>query len=345
MINPFPLSRRALRRFSSPHGLVVLAVSLCLSGAAHATCTGWGGSMVQSVDLGLPATLTLTASNSTTGTVLASGSTSVPPLTCTNVQNRPDYNMTAVNWNSSLAPVSGNPSLRYVAAGIALRLKYTGPGGQSTLTGASTGGSYTQSSGGLNWSAVSWELVRVDGTVTPGQVTGGMVVSVATRDEDNTGQAPTLQIRVNNAVTVAATCTLAVDKSLVTLPDTDAGALTQAGYSSSVPLSAGITCPGNTTISNGTTLTLSTSKVDGLDNTLVGSTGTATGVAIEVLNDKGTRVSAQNGTVAQAAFTQGSNTAAPGATQAFSVRMAHQAGVAVTAGTVQGVFTLTLTLN
>lgn len=117
-----------------------------------------------------------------------------------------------------------------------------------------------------------------------------------------TGVAPTLNLTVNNAPVVTAACMLATDKSLVVLPNTAAAEIMSAGYSASRDVQAQITCPANTTLSGGTTLTLSTPQAD-TDSTLVKNTGTAQGVAIEVLEGT-TRVSVSGGTVSQAAFTR-----------------------------------------
>jgi len=158
------------------------------------------------------------------------------------------------------------------------------------------------------------------------------------------GTPPTLNLISGNPVMVSAACTLSVDKSLVILPDTSTLVMMKTGYSDSVPLTAGITCPGNTKISNGTTLTMGTALTDETDISLVGNTGTATGVGIEVLDSDGNRVSASSGTVQQEAFMQ-KEAGLPGATEKFAVRMVRHPEAKVTPGTIYGTFTLTLTTN
>lgn len=329
------------RRF---RGFILASCALAAMGAArtaHAadTCTGWGGEINKTVDLGLPATLDLTTANSTAGAVLASGSVSLQPLTCEDGSGQA-YTGTSLAW---MTGSPGDPDVRIVAPGLGLRLKYVAAkGGAGTLSSVSAGG-YSNQTSGLNWSAVNWELLRLSDTVTPGTLPPASVARVGVGASVN-GGSPVLNLMSGSPVVVSAACTLSVDKSLIVLPDTSTLALMEKGYSDSVPLSAGITCPGNTYLRSGTTLTLSTSAPDGTDSTLVGNTGTATGVGIEVLDSIRNRINASGGTVTQAPFTQGS-VAMPGATQEFSVRLARLSGAGVTAGTVRGVFTLTLTVN
>ncbi|MFX2612014.1 fimbrial protein [Enterobacter mori] len=323
--------------------LLCTALSLVLPGIARAadTCTGWGGEVTKFVDLGLPATLDLTTSNGTAGTILASGSVGVPPLTCVNDAGQA-YSQTAVNW---MTGSSAQPDIRTLAPGLGLRLKYVAvDGGTGTLPSTSAG-THSVPTNGLNWAAVNWELIRLAGTLTPGSLSSANVATVSLgANADGAGTWPTLWLKNSTPVIVSASCVLSVDKTLIILPDTSTLTLKKEGVSESVPLTAGITCPENTFINNGTTLTLDSAVVDSSDITLVGNTGTSSGVGIEVLGGDGNRVSASGGTVRQAVFTQGSS-AAPGATQSFSVRMKHLPNTEVTPGTIQGTFTLTLTLN
>nr|CAH8250724.1 Uncharacterised protein [Escherichia coli] len=319
--------------------LVCLALSIALSGAALAdTCTGWGGDVSKSVDLGLPATVDLSLS-ATPGQVLASGSTTVPALTCHNDTREQVITRSEVKW--ATATTDAGSGLRYVAPGIGIRLKYHATSGVSAfLPSASFAGDVQ----GLDWKTLDWELVRAPGIAATGKTTSGVLLSmVLDAQVGPTGVAPTLNLTVNNAPVVTAACMLATDKSLVVLPNTAAAEIMSAGYSASRDVQAQITCPANTTLSGGTTLTLSTPQAD-TDSTLVKNTGTAQGVAIEVLEGT-TRVSVSGGTVSQAAFTQGSSTAYAGATQTLSVRMVRKPGHKVSNGNVVGTFTLMLAVN
>lgn len=319
--------------------LACLALSLVLSGVAQAdTCTGWGSDVTKDADLGLPATVDIPVS-ATAGTVLASGSVTVPAITCRNDTTGQLVTLTEVNWSTGTSDAGSG--LRYVAPGIGIRLKYHATSGASAFLSSAYSAGDTQ---GLDWQSVDWQLVRAPGTAATGKTTSGVVVSVVLDSAVRPSwAAPTLRLTVGNAPVVTAACTLATDKSLVVLPDTGVAEMMSAGYSASRDVRAQITCPADTTLSGGTTLTLSTPQTD-TDSTLVKNTGTATGVAIEVLSGT-TRVSAGGGTVSQAAFTQGSSTASPGATQTLSVRMVRQSGQPVSGGTVQGTFTLTLAVN
>ncbi|WP_158262951.1 fimbrial protein [Kosakonia sp. H7A] len=338
-----PVRRLLLPRQAGCHWLppllVCLALSLALSGAARAdTCTGWGSDVSKNVDLGLPATVDLPLS-ATTGTVLASGSTVVPALSCHNDTSGQVITLSEVQWASGTTDAGSG--LRYVAPGIGIRLKYHATSGVTAFIPSAYSAGDTQ---GLDWQSVDWELIRAPGTAATGKTTSGVLVSMVLDGAVRpTWAAPTLNLTVNNAPVVTAACTLVTDKNLVVLPDTGGAEMMNAGHSASRDVQAQITCPADTTLSGGTTLTLSTPQAD-TDPTLVKNTGTATGVAIEVL-DGTTRVSAGGGTVSQAAFTQGSSTASPGATQTLSVRMVRQPGQPVSGGTVQGTFTLTLAVN
>lgn len=338
-----PVRWRLLPRRAGCHWLttplVCLVLSLALSGAALAdTCTGWGSDVSKNVDLSLPATVDLPVS-ATPGTVLASGSTVIPALSCHNDTNGQVITLSEVKW--AAGTTDAGSGLRYVAPGIGIRLKYHATGGVTAFLPSAYFAGDTR---GLDWQSVDWELIRAPGTAATGKTTSGVLVSmVLDASVRPTWAAPTLNLTVNNAPVVTAACTLATDKSLVVLPDTGVAEMMSAGYSASRDVRALITCPADTTLSGGTTLTLSTPQAD-TDPSLVKNTGTATGVAIEVL-DGTTRVSAGGGTVSQAAFTQGSSTASPGATQTLSVRMVRQPGQPVSGGTVQGTFTLTLAVN
>lgn len=316
---------------------------LMLPGVAQAvSCSGWGSATDMTVYLGVPASVTLTDSNSSTGSVLASGTANVTPLLCqdptgTSVKS-------GLSWGSSSSAYDS--TTRRIAPGIGLQLTWTSPDGRSgSLSPASSTPTSGVDSDGLYWSQLAWKLIRLPDTAMTGTWQGANLVNVFMDDTSVSTGTRTLHLYTGTgSVTLTAVCALSVDKPLVTLPDTDADDLMRDGHSASVALSAAVTCPAGTTLSNGTTITMATPLADATDNTLVGSTGTAKGVAIEVLDGSGKRVSAQNGTVSQGAFTQ-NGTASPGVTQGYSVRMALLPGHIVTPGSVQGSFTLTVSVN
>lgn len=322
-----------------PRHLLVISL-LLLPGLARAavTCTGWGGQTNQNISLNLPATVDLPLA-SVPGTVLATGSASLPgALRCTDSGTGLDVTTTNWSFSSPYGYDSGTDST-LLTRGIGLKLAWVSAVGSAGAALPTSGG--VGNTDGFNWSQLNWTLVRTSGAEGPGQSTFGTVGQGVLTLPDATTYI--MRLQQNPAVTVTAACTLSSDKTTVLLPDTDAGALAKDGYSASAQLTGYVTCPANVRVFS--TLTMSTPAADATDNTLVASTGSAKGVAIEVLDGSGKRISAQGGTVILPRFTQGSSAATPGASQVLSVRMAHQAGAAVVAGTVQGTFTLTLTVN
>ncbi|MHC0025529.1 fimbrial protein [Enterobacter vonholyi] len=310
---------------------------LMLPGLARAavTCTGWG-SATQNVALGLPSTVDIPL-NATAGTVLASGNATLPPaLRCTDTSTGQDVTTTSWSWSGSQGYDSTTDSI-LLLPGIGLQLSAGVTGGGGGQLPASGG---TVNRNGFNWTSLSWQLVRTGGAIGPGQSTFG---TIGQGQLAAGGNLYLMNIQQTAPVNVTTACVLSTDKSTVQLPDTDTDVLSQAGVSNSAALTAYVTCPANVRVFS--TLTMSTTAADTTDNTLVGNTGQAKGVAIEVLDGSGNRVSAQGGTVKLPRFTQGSSTAAPGASQALSVRMVHLSGQPVIPGTVQGTFTLTLTVN
>lgn len=320
--------------------LVSLTTGLAWTGsaAAAASCTGWGGESTQTVEMNLPPSLDLTTSNSHANTVLASGSVALTPVTCKNSEGQ-DVTATSLSWFTG-SPAG--PDIRTVAPGLGLRLKYVAVGGGSaTLSSVNSTSGQTS---GLNWRALNWELIRLSDTLTPGTLPSARLLQISLAGSAGDSGVPTLNLISGSPVVVSATCSLSVDKSLIELPDTSTHKMMEEGFSDSEQLKAGITCPGNTRINNGTSLTLGTSAPDRTDLSLVGNTGTAGGVGIEVMDQQGKRISASSGKVEQAPFTQ-QGAGAPGATQDFAIRMVKIPGETVTPGSVIGTFTLTLTVN
>jgi type 1 fimbria pilin len=306
---------------------------------AEDVCNGWVGETLKILDLGLPATLDLTVSNSEKNTILASGSVAVPPLVCGDGSGNA-YTMTSLNW---LIGTPGSTDIRTIAPGLGLRIKYVMVGGGTSHLPSTDSGFYSNATNGLNWSTLQWELIRLSSTVTPGALPLSNIARLAIGANIN-GAAPTLQLMTGNPMIVTASCVIAVDNAMVVLPDISSQAMLDNGHSESVALSAGIICPGNTVMANGTSLTLTTAAQDKVDPTLVRNTGTATGVAIEVLDQHGQRVNASGGVVSQDPFTQ-AYTSLPGVTEEFNVRMTRLPEQVVTPGSVHGTFIITLTTN
>lgn len=332
------LNRHSFCRFLTV-ALTCMTLNLTLSGMANADiCTGWGSDVTKDIDLSLPSTIDIPVS-ATTGTILASGTVAVPALVCNDIAGK-RINMTDLSWGTGTRDIG---ELRSISAGLGIRLRYNATGGKSAwLTPNNTvGGSDTQ---GLDWQSIDWQLVRAPGTASTGRTFSGVLASlVHSAVAEPSLNLPILRLTVNNAPLLVAGCTLATDKSLVVLPDTGTKELMSNGYSASSDVLALITCPADTTISGGMTITLSAPFSD-TDPTLVKNTGTARGVSIEVLNGN-TRLSASGGTLKQEAFTQGMSILSPGITQRLSVRIVRNPGETASAGSVKGTFTLTLSVN
>jgi len=319
--------------FHGPSFLLCVLLYL-YSGVANATCS-WNGQNSTVVNIQVPSYIALTPQVSV-GEVLASGDINFPELTCNDGEAQSQQ--TSWLWNSG---TDAGQNLRQVSPGIGIRLKWAAANsGESAYLSSGSG---LASTGDFNWSSLHWELIRISGTIIKGQQVAAGVLgqgNIISRS-DNSSRDFVLQLA--NAATITAVCSLSVDKSLVLLPDTDANILTTNGYSGSVPLNAYVTCPTDTTLPNGTNLRLATSQADITDNSLVGNAGNAQGVAIEILNGN-KRVSAQDGRVEQTSFTQGV-AGTTGATETLNVRMSRLPGQKVTAGSVRGTFTLTLSVN
>lgn len=323
---------------------IIVLTGFILSGLSYSAgkCNGWGGETTKTVVLNWPTTLDLTISNGHANSVLASGSSAVMPIYCENDAGQ-QSTLTSVNW---ITGTSQGSDIRVISPGIGLRVRYVSTAGSGIVPSVNSGG-FSSQTNGLNWTSLNWELIRLSDTVTPGTLQPARLVEIslgAGTGADGSGYTPVLGLISTTPVILSAACVLSVDKSLIILPDTSTLKLMKDGYSSSESLVAAITCPENTLISNGTTLTVRAATLDATDSTLVGNTGTARGIGIEVLDDKGNRVSANNGALPQPAFIQ-SDTAAAGVMQNFKVRMVRLPAEKVIAGTVSGTFTITLTVN
>lgn len=331
MMQTIPYQRRRIPLASL--GLLPLFMLPGFSQAAVG-CTGWSAQTSQNVALNLPAVVTLTGSNNSNGSVLASGNVSLTPLTCTDMSGNLVVNSTQ-SWSNGSQYDNVTRSL---APGIGLVISWVGTAGSNGNISATNGSASTQ---GLNWTHLNWTLIRLPGGASTGSSSiNTTLVSISVPDPSVTSGARTLNLQPGvNAMSLNATCALSVSNNgQVSLPSVDATDVARNGYGSNAAFSAAVTCPSGVTLSSGTTLTLSTTAADTTDSTLVGNTGQAQGVAIEVLDGQGNRVSATNGSVNQASFTGSTS-------QAFSARIRHVTGKTVSPGSVQGTATLTLTVN
>ncbi|WP_158262952.1 fimbrial protein [Kosakonia sp. H7A] len=316
---------------------IVLGLALLPAAArAAVTCTGWGNQQLQYVDLNLPSTVNLPL-DAVTGSVLATGSDVFAlPLRC--IDSVTGKDVTNTDWRLLSMGYDSASDSGIITSALGLKLSVVPATGGGAVDIPSAGGSVNTQ--GFYWSQVKWTIVRNSNRGSPGNSGVGAVMEAVLTLPDGTNRI--LSFRGLQDIVTTATCTLSTDKNTVLLPDTDAGELVKNGVSASASLSAYMTCPAFTGAT--ATLTVSTPLAETSDASLVGNSGSAKGVAIEVLDESSKRISASGGTTA-AIIRQGTSTAVPGLTRTLGVRMTHLNGQTVSAGTVQGTFTLTLAVN
>lgn len=316
---------------------MILSLALLPAAArAAVTCTGWGSQQLLYIDLNLPASVDLPL-NAVPGTVLATGSLPFSqPLRCTDSATGQD--VTSTNWRWLSMGYDSTSDSSVITSALGLRMSVVPASGGSAVDIPAAGG--VVSTQGFYWSQVNWTLVRNGNRGSPGNSGVGPAAEAVLTLPD--GSSRILSFRSLQDIVTTMTCTLSTDRNTVLLPDTDAGELVKNGVSASASLSAYLTCPALTGAT--ATLTVSTPLAETSDASLVGNSGSAKGVAIEVLDESGKRISASGGTSAKV-IRQGTSTAAPGVTRILGVRMTHLNGQTVSGGTVQGTFTLTLAVN
>lgn len=317
------------------------ASSIAATTGGEDSCTGWGGELTKTIDLNLPAALDLEVAGSTKGSVLSSGIVRVPPLSCQDPQGQAFTRTSLVWFGGSVEALD----IRTISPGLGLRLKYlSNAGGVNTLPAAGSAG-YSEQTNGLSWRAIKWELIRLAAPLKEGIFPGGEIARITLdANPGGTGIAPSLILKSSNALALSFSCMLSVDKSILTLPDTSIAKLMDENVSDSVGFTTSITCPENTDMEKGTALVLTAISKEKSDGMLVGNTGTATGIGIELLDNEGNRLNAGGGLIHQAPWNQGS-VSAPGVAEEFRVRMVRLPEQQVEAGTVRGTFTLTLKIN
>lgn len=321
------LSCRTSRRALS--AALALSVLLWGTGALAAGCTGWGTDTSREVtitqgDISLAAGSSLTASP---GGWLGAGSAAVPSLICTDDDGQVISN-TSWTWLGGtdigdLATRGGDTS------GIGLDLMYTRPGGSQ-----SNFGSGTLNSQGFDWQSVRLGLTYRGGSVDisqPALRAGPLIRGTLTMPD---GSTRTLTIVNGSAIRVVPECV--VDS----IPAVEFGNVSMLHFASvgdtgpQRSFTVGVTCPANIQ-TGGMTLSLTAAQTDSGDPTLLGNSGTATGIGVEVVGGNGNRVNA-NGTVTGAGFVTSTS-------QTWGVRFVRTGPVS--AGTVRATATINVTVQ
>ncbi|HCC5977151.1 TPA: fimbrial protein [Citrobacter koseri] len=322
------MSRYPVRR-------IVLSSALVLSGllwgiqARAAGCTGWGTDTSREVtitqgDIILSAGSTLTASP---GGWLGAGSAAVPSLVCTDDSGQ---TITGTTWTWLGGSDIGDVSRRGGdTTGIALDLMYTRAGGiQGNF------GSGTLNTQGFDWQSVRLGLIYRNGSVDisqPALRAGPLIRGTLTLPD---GATRTLTIVNGSTIRVVPECV--VDA----IPSVEFGNVSMLRFTSvgdtgpQKPFTVDVTCPANIQ-TGGMTLSLSSPQTDAADPTLLGNSGTATGIGVEVLDGNGNRVNA-NGSVAGAGFVTSTS-------QTWGVRFVRTG--TVSAGTVRATATINVTVQ
>lgn len=269
---------------------LVLLVLLFV-GKSMAACTGWGGDNLN-LYLNLP-TIEIQPQGVPVGTVLAEDTLHLPRLTCDD--------------SSSLVSDSGDwqigtdssGDVRYLAPGIFMRVELIRSNGTSDFIPSS--GWHNPSSTEFNITGIRAEIVRLNNDVfehgmTIGN-TGAPVFRMTLFSQDIMRF---VNVYLSNPIKLTSSCTLGTISD-VTLPDIDTTTLKQLGDTGpETSFSLPVTCPSGTEFSS-VTLELSEAggSIDQSDSTLLKNTGSAGGLAIEVINSEGKRISASKGTVSR----------------------------------------------
>ena len=309
---------------------VVLMGMLCSTGARAAGCTGWGADTDRDLDIAI-GDLSVPAGSSlaTSWSEVLSGSSGAVALSCTDINGLAITNTT---WSWLMGGSTSDSFTRAgMTTGIGLRLKITQANSVQSFINATDG---VKATGGFNWNMLSWIVVYTNGALDISQPmfsAGPLLKGTLTLSD---GSTRTLTIRNTTTARVVPECT--VD----TIPSIEFGNVSMLRFASvgdagpSRTFSVGVTCPTN--IQTGSmTLSLAAAQTDGTVPTLLGNSGTATGIGVEVLDGNGNRVNA-NGTVAGAGFVTSTS-------QTWSVRFVRTG--AVSAGTVRATATLNVTVQ
>lgn len=322
------LSRRTVRRLVLPAALALSGL-LWGTGARAAGCTGWGTDTSREVtitqgDISLAAGSTLTASP---GGWLGAGSAAVPSLVCTDDGGQV---ITATTWTWLGGTDIGDPATRGGdTSGIGLDLIYTRAGGIQGNVGAGT-----LNSQGFDWQSVRLGLIYRSGSVDisrPALRAGPLIRGTLSMPD---GSTRTLTILNGSTIRVVPECV--VDS----IPSVEFGNVSMLRFTAvgdtgpQKPFTVGVTCPANIQ-TGGMTLSLTAAQTDSSDPTLLGNSGTATGIGVEVVDGNGSRVNA-NGSVAGAGFVTSTS-------QTWGVRFVRTGPVS--AGTVRATATINVTVQ
>ncbi|MGG1929428.1 hypothetical protein M987_04634 [Enterobacter soli ATCC BAA-2102] len=313
-------------------GTVLLLTGLLWGTAAQAAgCTGWGTDTERYLDiaigdLSIPAGSTLA---SVSWSEVLSGSSAAAALYCTDDGGQPVTNTT---WTWLAGGNSGDLWTRSgETAGIGLRLTANRTDGVQSGINAADG---VKTTGGFNWNSLTWRVVHTSGVVDISQAMfspGPLLKGTLTMPD---GTTRTLTIRNTTTPRVVPEC---VVDSIPAVEFGNVSMLRFASVGDAGPqrsFTVGVTCPANIQTS-GMTLSLTAAQTDSSDPTLLGNSGTATGIGVEVVDGNGNRVNA-NGSVAGAGFVTSTS-------QTWGVRFVRTGPVS--AGTVRATATINVTVQ
>ncbi|HIH9253576.1 TPA: fimbrial protein [Enterobacter ludwigii] len=311
---------------------VLLLTALFPGSAAQAAgCTGWGTDTERYLDISI-GDLSIPAGSSKASASWSeamSGSSAAAALSCTDDSGKAITNTT---WNWLAGGSTGDLWTRAgETAGIGLRLTATQTDGAQVDINAADG---VKTTSGFNWSSLTWRVVHTSGAVDISQSMfnpGPLLKGTLTLSD---GTTRTLTIRNTTTPRVVPECV--VD----TIPAVEFGNVSMLRFPAvgdtgpQKPFTVGVTCPVNVQTS-GMTLSMSASRTDASDPRLLGNSGTATGIAVEVLDGSGKRVNA-NGSVAGDGFVTSTS-------QIWGVRFVRTG--TVSAGTVRATATINVTVQ
>lgn len=316
--------------FRASLAVVVFIMGLFSSaGALAAGCTGWGTDTDRYLDIAIGDLSISAGSTVASGSEVLAGSSSASPLSCTDSGGLAITNTT---WTWLMGSTSADQTIRAGAtAGIGLRLKITQTNGVQTYLNAADGVNSTE---GFDWSSLSWGVMYTGGPIGISQPIfnpGPLLKGTLTLSD---GSTRTLTIRNTTTARIQPEC------SVDTIPSIEFGNVSMLRFASvgdtgpSKTFTVGVTCPTN--VQTGSmTLSLAAAQTDDAVPALLGNSGTATGIGVEVLDSSGNRVNA-NGSVAGAGFVTSTS-------QSWSVRFVRTGDVS--AGTVRATATLTVTVQ
>ncbi|WP_370605581.1 fimbrial protein [Citrobacter braakii] len=312
-------------------GVTIIFTCLISSGMARADgCTGWGGDTERNLDitigdLSIPSSSALTSTN---WSEIMNGTSAATALLCTDSN---DLSIINTNWYWLFGSSSDNQWTRSSnTSGIGLKFTVVNSNGTQIPIDATDGFKMT---GGLDWASLQWGLVRMPENIDiskPIFSSGPLAKAVLTLSD---GSTRTLTIRNTTSPRIIPECTVDAitpvefgNVSLLSFPSVgDVGP--------EKTFRVGVTCP-NGILTSSMMLSLSAAQTDSVDSTLIGNSGTASGIGVEVLDNNGQRVNVNSSVYGGGFLTSTSQT--------WGVRFVRTGSMS--AGTVRAIATINVTV-